>query len=71
MKIELTQDQLDATISALEFAMVRYEQEAAALLDTARHGQDEAFVKLSRKLGQTRLKQADAVTALVDFYLHL
>lgn len=71
MKIELSQEQLDATISALEFAMVRYEQEAAALIDTARHEQDEVLVRLSRKLGRTRLEQADAVTALVDYYLHL
>lgn len=70
MKIEISQEQLDDTITALEFAVVRYEQEAAALLDTARHEQDEVLVRLSRKLGRKRLEQADRTANLVDFYLH-
>lgn len=69
MKIEITQDQLDDTIKALEFAQTRYEQEAAALIGAARHEQDETLVRLSRKLGRERLEQSDRASALVDFYL--
>lgn len=71
MKIELSQEQLDGTIAALEFAQDRYEQEAAALIGAARHEQDETLVRLSRKLGRERLEQADRTAILVDFYLHL
>lgn len=59
MKIELTQDQLDATIAVLEQAQTRFEQEAAALLRVT-----EGY-----ELAQARLKQARDATALVDFYL--
>lgn len=71
VKYAIPAETLTATISALEFAMIRYEQEAAALLDTARHEQDETLAKLGRKLGRKRLEQADRTANLVDFYLHL
>lgn len=71
MKIELTQEQLDATIAALEFAETRYEQEAAALISAARHEQDEVLCRLSWKLGRKRLEQSDRVGELVDFFQHL
>ena len=67
MKIELTQDQLNATIKVLEFAQGRYEQEAAALIGAAQHEQDETLVRLSRE----HLEQADQASNLVDFYLSL
>ena len=71
MKIELTQDQLDGTIKALEFAQARCEQEAAALIGAAQHEKDEPLVRLSRKLGQERLNQANHISKLLDFYLYL
>ncbi len=60
MKIELTQEQLDDTISILEFAQSRLEQEASALLN----------VRAGRDLAVTRLGQAKKAADLVDFYLH-
>ena len=71
MKIELTQDQLNATIKVLEFAQGRYEQEAAALIGAAQHEQDETLVRLSRELGREHLEQADQASNLVEFYLSL
>lgn len=61
MKIELSQDRLDATIAALEAAQIRFEQEAAALLR----------VTAGHELAEIRLKQAKDAAALVDFYLNL
>lgn len=62
---------LTDTVTALEFAQTRYEQEAAALISTSQHEQDETLVKLSRKLGRERLAQAERTSELVDFYLSL
>lgn len=71
VKYAIPADTLTATISALEFARDRYEQEASALIGAARHEQDEVLVRLSRKLGRERLEQADRTGDLVDFFLHL
>ena len=60
MKIQLSQDRLDATIAVLEAAQFRFEQEAAALLQVA----------AGREL-EERLKQAKTAAELADFYLAL
>lgn len=70
MNIEITQEQLDAVIKALEFARDRCEQEAAALIGAAGWEQDEPLVRLSRKLGRERMEQAVETAALVEFFLH-
>lgn len=61
MKIELSQNRLDATIAALEAVQIRFEQEAAALLQ----------VTAGHELAETRLKQAKDAAELADFYLGL
>lgn len=75
MKIEITQDQLDATIKALEFAQTRYEQDAVAIfgamLSAVEQEPDETRVKQSQKLGWEWLDMADRTSELVDFFLHL
>lgn len=71
VKYSIPQDILTATITALEFALSRYEQEAAALIGAARHEQDDVLTSLSRKLGRERLEQADQAAKLVSFYLNL
>ena len=75
VKYAIPAETLTSTISALEFARDRYEQDAAALfgaaLVAAKTEQGEAFVKLSLKLGQENLEQADKTANLVDFYLSL
>ena len=59
MKIVLSQEQLDATIAALEAAQFLFEQEAAAL----------SLVPAGHALAEKRLKQAGDAAVLVDFYL--
>lgn len=71
VKYSIPADILTATITALEFAQSRYEQEAAALIGAARHEQDEVLTSLGRKLGRERLAQADRAAELVNFYLKL
>ncbi len=68
MNIEITQEQLDAVIEALEFAQVRCEQEAAALIGAAGREQDETIVRLGRRLGRERMEQAVQAAALADFF---
>ena len=62
---------LTDTITTLEFALSRYEQEATALIGAARHEQDEVLTSLGRKLGRERLMQSDRTAELLDFYLNL
>lgn len=71
MKIELTQEQLDATIKALEFAQDRSEQEAAALFFASRKTEHERDRETVWNLGLKRMELAHQTAALVDFYLHL
>lgn len=61
MKIEITQEQLDATISALEDVLARYELEASMFLRHPAGGD----------LAEQRLSQAVEAAKLVDFYLHV
>lgn len=61
MKIEITQDQLDALVETLEIAQTRLELEAAALLRTTE----------GHELAILRLKQAKKAAALADFFLHM
>ena len=61
MKIQLSQDRLDATIAVLEAAQFRFEQVAAALL----------LVAAGLELAEERLKQAKTAAELADFYLAL
>ena len=71
MKIELTQEQLDAVVETLEFAQARCEQEAAAMfcandLLVAAEGREAA-----RRLGQYRLEQAGKAAMLAEFFLNV
>ena len=67
MKIEITQDQLDATIRQLEAAKVQAELDALALFKAIDIlGMDAARQELAEK----RLKDAQEAAELVDFFLH-
>lgn len=73
MKIEITQEQLDDTIKALEFAQNRYEQDALTLLAASfrTSERDTAYSASCQTLGLERMARAVETTKLVDFYLHL
>lgn len=73
MKIEISQEQLDATIAALEFARNRYEQDALTLFGAwfRTSERDTAYSASCQTLGMERMAQAVEAAKLVDFYLHL
>lgn len=68
MKIELTQEQLDAVIKALEFAQDRSEQEAASLFYAARSTERDR--EMTWALGLERMELAHQTAELADFFLH-
>ena len=69
MKIEITQEQLDSTIAALEFAQDRSEHEAASLFYAARNTEHDR--EMTWALGLKRMELAHQTAQLLDFYLHL
>lgn len=71
MKIEITQEQLDATIKALEFAQDRSEQEAAALFFASRKTEHAHDREMVWNLGLERMQLAHQTSTLVNFFLLL
>ena len=68
MKIEISQEQLDAVIKVLEFAQDRSEQEAASLFYATRNA--ECDREMVWALGQERMELAHQAAELVDHFLH-
>ena len=68
MKIEISQEQLDAVIKALEFAQDRSEQEAVSLFYAARSTEHDR--EMTWALGLERMELAHQTAELVDYLLH-
>lgn len=64
MKIDITQEELDALIRHLEGIVARYESEAGAFLAI------EAECPGAQVRAVERLREADSATALLDKLLH-
>lgn len=65
MEIKVTQNELDALIRHLEFAVARYESEAGAFLTVAEECPG------AKERAAERLREADSAAALLDKLLHI
>lgn len=65
MKIDITQEELDAMIRHLEAILTRYESEAGAFLAI------EAECSGAKDRAVERLRDADSAAALLDKLLHI